>query len=176
MDEFWNREALPMTRFARSLLLVLVAFTLAATPAMAGRAWCARDPIVRINGAEVQVWVAIPADVEPLVNGPIEMLVKSPAGATREIVFTDEGFNGHGEVVTFRDSPQAVADNGTFTVNIRVIVPVDQAELVAVTGRKKLPVRLTIIDGGRKKTVSGLSGGTWTSATITPAVSIRGGK
>src|SRR5688500_9534927 len=117
-----------MRRSILCLVLVIIATLLIASPASAGRRWCARDPIVNLNGNSVQVWVAIPEEYVPFVNGPIDVAFRTPAGMSRSVVMTDDGFNGLGEVVTFSDdSKSKINAQGAFTVQIWVSVPIDAA-------------------------------------------------
>lgn len=127
-----------MRRLIMSAILPLLAVIFLAVPADAGLTWCKADPIVRLNGTDVQIWVAIPEAYQPHVSGPIEVEVQTPEPVTREVVFTDAGFNGHGEVVRFTDLDGIVL-NDAFPTIIRVTVPV-QVEVV----RENAPT-LTVI-------------------------------
>lgn len=49
-----------MKRLVTSSSLGLLLLVLFAVPAVAGRAWCARDPIVTLDGVEYQLFVSIP--------------------------------------------------------------------------------------------------------------------
>ena len=40
--------------------------------------WCKKDPVVRLGGTLVQIWVAVPAEHQALVDGPVE--VEMPDG------------------------------------------------------------------------------------------------
>ena len=62
-----------MRRFALIALAALLIFGSAATPVSAGKGWCRSDPIVTLNGVELQFWVAIPDDVQDDVLGPINI-------------------------------------------------------------------------------------------------------
>jgi hypothetical protein len=139
-----------MRRFFLSTVLSLLATVMIATPAAASRSWCARDPIVTLNDAPLQVWVAIPDEYVPAVDGPVEVSVKAPDGVEGEIIFTDEGFNGHGEVVTFTTLDDAsIAADGSFLVQVRVDIPLDRdilRELGVESGQ--IPFQLTAIVGG----------------------------
>lgn len=130
-----------MRRLALSAILPLLAVLLFAVPAGAGLTWCKSDPIVRLNGTEVQIWVAIPEEYQAYVNGPIDVEVATPKAVTREVVFTDEGFNGHGEEVRFTDLKGPVMHK-TFPVVIRVKVPIDRASLGS---NVTIPVQVEIV-------------------------------
>ncbi|HEX5166795.1 MAG TPA: hypothetical protein VFV93_15425, partial [Thermomicrobiales bacterium] len=83
--------------------LGLLALMLLVMPAAAGVSWCRADPIVELNGTSVQVWVAVGEEHEHLVSGPIQVTVYTPDRVRTRTIFLDEGFNGFGEVVDFRN-------------------------------------------------------------------------
>jgi hypothetical protein len=65
---------------------------------------------VRLNGTQLRIQVTIPTQHQPRVTGPIQLTIQSPTSVQRELLTTDGGFNGYGEVVFFRDragSPKA---------------------------------------------------------------------
>ena len=132
-----------MRRFTLSLLSSLLAVLVLALPAQAGEAWCMADPIVKLDGTQVQILVAIPESAESLVNGPIHAEITTPQGTTREIVFLDTGFNGYGETVAFFDGGVRVTgsvgggSSTAFSTKIRVTVPLSQATTI--------PVQVTVI-------------------------------
>jgi hypothetical protein len=133
-----------MRRFISALVPPIVLFVLVAAPAGAGLQWCPRDPIVSLSGQTIQIWVAIPEDDQAAVTGPIEVQITTPRGVSQEVLFTDEGFNGFGETVEFRERGRLRDDE--MNVGLRVRVPYDPR---MVEGRD-LPVLLTVIlpDGG----------------------------
>lgn len=112
-----------MRRVTVSLLLGLLAILVFAMPAGAGVTWCRADPIVRINGTEVQVWVMIPEQYQSAVTGPIDVAFQVPSGAKTAVVLTDSGFNGYGERVTFSGSTGSYLPDGSFFVSLVVKVP-----------------------------------------------------
>jgi hypothetical protein len=138
MAAFIRRE-LFMRRFISALIPSIVLIVLLAAPAGAGLTWCPRDPIVSLNGQVVQIWVAIPEDYQTAVTGPIEVQLTTPRGVSQEVLFTDEGFNGFGETVDFRERGRLRGDE--MNVGLRVRVPYDAR---MVEGRD-LPVLLTVI-------------------------------
>jgi hypothetical protein len=123
---------------ARRQAVAALAFGVLATiiisvPAFAGVSWCRADPIVRIHGYTIQMWVGVPEGYEQHVNGPISFKIDTPPGIERTVIMTDAGFNGYGETVTWGDTwGQA---------KLTVKVPMNQAALG--TG-VKVPVELTI--------------------------------
>ena len=96
-----------MTRAASIALATIFALILVSGPASAGRLWCRADPIVRLDGVEYQVFISIPDENVPEVNGPLVFDVYSPRDTAHELIFVDAGFNGHGETVEFREHDKA---------------------------------------------------------------------
>lgn len=155
-------------RLSAATILGLMAMLVLAMPALAGRAWCARDPIVTLNGTYVQMWVAIPEEYVKYVNGPIKMTISTPATVDRKVIFLDEGFNGYGEEVKWADlttssggliggllgssQPAKVAADGSFDVVVQSIVPVNKNLLFNTLRARTIPLQLTIVyaDGSRE--------------------------
>jgi hypothetical protein len=156
-----------MRRSILCLGLVIIAMLLVASPAAAGRRWCARDPIVSLNGNPVQVWIAIPEEYVPLVNGPIEVQFRTPKGMTRSVDFTDGGFNGLGEVVTFTDDAKSrINAQGAFTIQIWVAIPIDEARADATARSRGIPTQITVIDGDKTQVLHGWNTGSWVTTRI----------
>ena len=152
----------PMRRIFSSTALGLLALLVFAMPAMAGKNWCARDPIVSLNGKQLQIWVAIPEEYVRYVNGPIKTRVSTPNGVARKIVFLDSGFNNFGEDLKFGYFGGKVAPDGTFDVKINVVVPVDKKKLETKTKLKNIPLRLEIVfPDGSTRMVEMTNDGTW---------------
>lgn len=128
-----------MRRSGVIALLMLLALWLTGIPASAGKGWCRSDPIVRINGADLQVWVAIPIDDLPDVIGPIQIELVVPRGSINEIVYVDDGFNGFGEAFRWAHGDSAVASDGSLTVTARVSVPIRNGRYV--------PMQVELIPG-----------------------------
>ncbi len=129
-----------------ALALGMLAVLVLASPAMAARSWCAKDPIVLLNGTPVQMWIAIDEQYVPYVNGPIDVKVYTPGSVEREVVFLDEGFNGYGETVTWGTIDYAtVASDGSFNARVNAIVPVDKQALKKHTKQRNIPLQLTIV-------------------------------
>ena len=85
--------------------------------------------------------VAVPLEYQLLVNGPIEIKVQTPRGVSRELIFTDAGFNGHGETVQFGDNTAKVNADGSFLTTIQVKVP------TALGAAIKVPVMVDVYAG-----------------------------
>jgi hypothetical protein len=139
-----------MRRISISLTLVLLALLVLATPALASRKWCAQDPIVRLNGADVGIWVSIPEEYVSLVNGAIEVKVFTPKGVSQQLIYLDAGFNGYGEVLTFASrNDLALRKDGSFDVVIEVWVPINKDGLKQMGVKSKsVPLQVTVIANG----------------------------
>lgn len=132
-----------MRKMLVAMTLGLLAVLMLAAPVLAGRVWCARDPIVRINGHDVQMWVAIPEEYVSLVSGPIDIQVLTAQPVDAEVLFLDEGFNGYGETVTFGALKRGkVYSDGSFDMQMKVQVPINDKKI------RKIPLQLTITIGG----------------------------
>jgi hypothetical protein len=133
--------------------LGMLAMMVFALPASAGRAWCSRDPIVRINGTDVQIWVSIPEEYVPAVNGPVQVSVTSPNGTTSELIYTDEGFNGYGEAVRLSTAGNiTVARDGSFDIIVTAYVPFDAKALRKVNSRaNEIPTQVSYTTNGTLK-------------------------
>lgn len=148
-------------RWIYSSALALTAIIVLSGGVFAG-GWCRADPIVQINGEEVQIWVAIPDDMQHTVNGPIQVLVSKPWGTDAHVTFLDEGFNGHGETVRFFTSGPPNSD-GSMDIQIMVSVPVDTSQLPS--GTWSFPVMVEVItDNG---TTVSAGNNWWTSTQVT---------
>jgi hypothetical protein len=171
-----------MKRLTGSIALAFVAILLLIAPVSAGRQWCARDPVIALNGIAVQILVAVPEEYAPAVNGPIDVRVWLPDSVEHEVIFLDAGFNGHGEVVRFQPTGAPVAADGSFDIRVRVSVPLDTPALAGadlVGGA--VPLQLTIVtnggltwenslpqvQGGETLVVEGISNGTSAVLTVT---------
>lgn len=160
-----------MKRLLLSTLLTMVTALAVALPAEAGLEWCPRDPIVRLNGTTVQILVAIPQQYVEHVTGPTVVEITTPKGTNRELLFTDDGFGGHGESVIFSDSssPRGQERAGrrsirSLPVEIRVQVPVDESRL---TPGETIPVMMTVLpEHGGQMVVCGDNRGTRAEVVI----------
>jgi hypothetical protein len=128
-----------MRRFAISAAFTAVLLVFVSSPVAAGLQWCPRDPIISLNGQEVQIWVAIPEQYQTAVTGPIRVDVRTPGGVRQAVLFTDEGFNGFGEQVTFFERGQLRGN--TMSVAVRVLVPYDRS----LIDNRDLPILLTVV-------------------------------
>ena len=130
-----------------ALSLGILALLMLAAPAGAGVTWCRVDPIVSLNGTVVQILVAVPDQYVAAVNGPIAVDIATDRTVTHELLFTDAGFNGHGETVAFSDyfqyhPPRSLLAN-EFPAQIKVSVPMNGSLLPV--GGPPVPVEVTVI-------------------------------
>lgn len=119
-----------MRRSGVLALLMLLALWLPGMPVSAGKGWCRSDPIVRINGTDLQIWVAIPIEDLPDVIGPIQIEIVVPRGSINELVYVDEGFNGFGEAFRWAQGESSFASDGSLTVRASVSVPIRNGRYV----------------------------------------------
>ena len=139
-----------MRRLVTALLLQVLVLALLVAPAQAGVKWCDDDPIVRLNGTLVQILVAVPEEYVPLVNGKVSVEIQTPKGTKREVVYTEDGFNGYGETVSFSDLKGARSSWGKIPVQVIVRVPVNRSTLA---DGEDVPVRVRVIEQGEKAVV-----------------------
>lgn len=137
-----------MRRFVVSVVAILLSVVVLTLPVRAGLDWCDRDPIVLLNGTQVQIIVSIPQAYVPAVTGPVEVDIKTPKLTSRQTIFTDVGFNGHGEEVEFADLSGTLTGesmsvrSSQILAEIQVKVPVN----LSLVGRSgPVPVRVTVI-------------------------------
>jgi hypothetical protein len=157
----------PVKHLARHLSVVaivtIVATLVLAVPASAGRGWCRADPIVTVDGTPVQIWVAIPEEWEPYVNDKIKVKIKAPKHLDREVIFLDEGFNGHGEEVKWGDVKDENPEDDVIPLEIEVKLKFDtkrmekdfgKAQLEEMLGKDKLvPIQVEVNVGDDVETV-----------------------
>jgi hypothetical protein len=156
-----------MMRLTGSIVGALVTLVLLIAPVSAGREWCARDPIVSLNGTQVQILVAVPEEYVSAVAGAIDVRVAVPSGVIAEVTFLDAGFNEYGEAVSFQRRGGQVASDGTFDAGIRVSLPVDQRALRALNlPNGPIPVQVTIITNDQSTVVEGSSSGIQAEVTV----------
>jgi hypothetical protein len=148
-----------------SMALGVFALVILAGPAMADRRWCAVDPIVELNGNVVQILVAVPTGLEGAVTGPIDVAINTPTGVSQELIFTDSGFNGYGETVTFGALNTVVSADGSFETQIHVSLPIDTSLLSDLTATS-IPMLVTINDGDETFVVEGESDGMDLTITV----------
>jgi hypothetical protein len=138
--------------FPAFILAVLLA--LGTIPSVAADDWCDADPIVRLDGTNrVQILVSIPAQHFDNVTSATRVEIQTPASVGRELLYTDDGFNGLGEQVTFGNLPGGVATSSGYLVYVRVVVPIQASNPVVIRVR-------IIPDNGPEMVTYGLQTGT----------------
>lgn len=129
-----------MRRIVVPVLVSLLVVLVVAGPVNAGM-WCKADPVISLNGAVVDISVAIPLEYVLLVNGPVVYEVRTPKSVDRQVVFNDLGF-GHGSEIVFTDGSGVVTDD-QIPMRVRVHVPIDESKLAP---GETVPAELTVID------------------------------
>ena len=128
-----ERTAAGLTRRGVARLLGGAALALSpglARPPGAGafRRWCRVDPLLRIGGQDLHLWVALRAknmrQARRLVGGPVEVVCHLPPLVPHERRDDDPGF-GEGFAVAFERDPALAGDDRTTPLRIRVRVPTD---------------------------------------------------
>jgi hypothetical protein len=146
--------------------LNLLTLLLLAMPVGAGVSWCRADPIVELNGTEVQIWVAMDSGYEHLVDGPIKVTIFTPNKVDKKATFLDAGFNGYGEEVVFKHRGK-MNDDGTIPVSVKVIVPINERQLRQEYGLSEVPILVEIIaSDGQTLDVEGTNRGAVASLQV----------
>ena len=140
----------PRRQVIAALFCGLLATLVLTMPAFAGVSWCRADPIVRIHGYQIQMWVGVPEGYEQHVTGPISFRIETPPGIERTVVMTDSGFNGYGERVSWGDT--------WGQVKLTVKVPMNQD---AIGAGVQVPVELTIVSPWGTHVMYGTHTGTY---------------
>lgn len=144
-----------LSRFLLPLLAILVL----ADPADAAFTWCTKDPVIRLNGTTVNILISVPEHSLPLVIDSTEVIVATPPGVRRDLVLTDDGFNGHGEKVFWSSTMWDTRTEDGYFVFVHVRVP--------VSGNEPIPVRVDVRpENGARKVFEGSSSGAWSAVYI----------
>ena len=168
-----------MRKLLTTSLFVVMALMMTVASAGAGRSWCRADPVVSFNDVPIQIWVEIPDEYQHLVTGPIDFTIYHPWDVEAKVLFTDDGFNGHGEEIRFQHGLWGTSDtlvgdvdeaayygydyfsgpgDGNFPIEFEVLVPFQKGKLHKEFGLKsdEVPLRLIIIDStGTEHTFEG---------------------
>jgi hypothetical protein len=111
-----------LKKLTTGILLALLALTLTALPASAGRAWCRADPIFIVDGRLVDVMIAGPPLALLHVTGPTKVTVTVPDGVQATHVLSDLGFGRGYQVVIKSSNELQVTPEGT-QIRVEVYVP-----------------------------------------------------
>ena len=130
-----------MTRRFFSAFLPLLAILLLSVPAQAGLGWCRSDPILTLDGKQVQVLVYIPGEYEPLVDNPTRVEIKTPQQVSRKLIMTDAGLNNKGYDVSFSDigDSEARMTSTSYRIWVHVKPPIKTSDIVPVMVEVVLP-------------------------------------
>src|SRR3954454_10051544 len=93
-----------MRRLVVSLALGILTLLTVASPAMAGRLWCHRDPVIKVDGQVVDILISSYTDMQTSANGPVQIVVTVPVGSTASVYATDHS-RGYGGGLSFVHSP-----------------------------------------------------------------------
>jgi len=118
-------------KLSMAVLLMLVALTVTALPASAGRAWCRTDPLFLIDGHVVDVLVAGPLLASLQVTGPTKVVVTVPEGVHALHLLSDLGFGRGYRVSIIRSSDMKVTNAGA-EIQVDVYVPARRSIPIAV--------------------------------------------
>ena len=132
-----------------SVVLGLVALLFSVTPASAGRVWCSRDPVIKVNGQVVDVLVSSYTEMNASANGPLQFVVTVPAGTSTSVLATDNGF-GYGYSVTVKTSSSLTKNAKSTQVRVEVYAPAADATLpvkIDVKPRSAGAVKATTTQG-----------------------------
>jgi hypothetical protein len=119
-------------RFLRSagfLICVLALLAASAGRADAGRTWCQRDPVIKLDGRVAAISLGGPAELDETALGAAEIVVHVPVGTTVELLATDNGFNKQGYAVSFVEDGSLSWETPGTTLAIRASVPAPDPDL-----------------------------------------------
>jgi hypothetical protein len=140
-----------------SVVLGLTALLFSDTPASAGRVWCSRDPVIKVNGQVVDVLVSSYAEMNASATGPVQFVVTVPVGSSATVLATDKGF-GYGYSVTVKTSSALTKTAKSTQVRVEVYVPSVDGTLPV-----KIDVKPRSVGLVRATTTQGLAN-TWVTA------------
>jgi hypothetical protein len=96
---------------------------LGASQASAGRTWCKRDPVVKIDGKVADIFLSSYTELDRTTTGPAEIVVSIPRGSTGELLAADRGFGGYGYEVTFLVDETLKKSSISTQVQVKAFVP-----------------------------------------------------
>ena len=114
----------PLRRILPAIGVLALLLVLNVPDAGAILGWCAKDPVVKIDGRTADIWVASHDALHEAITGPIQIVVTVPAGVPTELLAADLGFGKTGYAVAFVQDPALAQDAGVRTqVRVAVFVP-----------------------------------------------------
>jgi hypothetical protein len=148
-----------MRRFAPIAFAALLVLGSVAMPVRAGKGWCRSDPVVSLNGVNLQFWIAIPLDDQSDVIGSIMITFLAPRSSNLTLVSSDPGFNGFGETVQLASNGSRINPDGSFTVRVSVSVP--------LRGNDDVPLQVEVVpESGESVVVEGDATGVSLTLTL----------
>ena len=120
----------------------------------AGRQWCRTDPVIKIGGHVVDVYVmAYVRDMKrarALATGPTELVITLPGGFHPRHLASDNGF-GHGYIVSFVEIDPIPLDQFPIPVHVAAFVPMR---------KDGVPIRVRFVPRRKRKLARGGGEGT----------------
>lgn len=105
-----------------SVAVGMLALLLVASPASAGRVWCSRDPVIKVNGQVVDALVSSYADMTSSATGPIQFVVTVPSGVSASVIASDNGF-GYGYSISVKTSSTLKATATSIPIQVQAYAP-----------------------------------------------------
>ena len=109
-------------RYVLSAIAGASALAVARTPADAARVWCRTDPVFKIDGQVVDVWVVSDVAMRSAASGPTTIALTVPANSTAECIAMDRGF-GYGYAISIERSSSLMRTPDSTPVVVSVRVP-----------------------------------------------------
>jgi len=116
-------RALPLRRGVAPFLLALTLVLVAGAPgAEAGRTWCREDPVIKVDGQVVDVFVSSDVAMLSSATGPVKIKITVPSGSSVGVYATDQGF-GDGYAITLATSTTLKKTSTSTPVKVEVYAP-----------------------------------------------------
>jgi hypothetical protein len=127
-----------------------------ADDASAGRTWCRTDPVFKIDGQVVDVWVASDVAMKTAATGPTKIALTVPVGCSASVIAKDLGF-GYGYAISIATSSTLQKTATSTPVVVAVTVPSKDGSLPVVveqTPRTAGPVKAGTAQGLANRVVT----------------------
>lgn len=106
----------------RSLALAGAALAVGRGDADAARVWCRTDPVFKIDGQVVDVWVASDVAMKTAATGPTRIVMTVPSGTIAQCIAKDLGF-GYGYSISIVSSSLLKKTATSTPITVAVTVP-----------------------------------------------------
>jgi hypothetical protein len=139
-----------MRKLMMSFAVALLVGLLATSPALAGRSWCAKDPVFKIDGQVVDVRLSSYVEMNDEATGPTTIVLLVPPGVKAGVYAMDQGFGKYGYSVKIVNSPSLHRHGGSIPIRVQVLIPSTDTTLpvvVDVTARGHGPITNAIGKG-----------------------------